>query len=386
MKVLQIVPGETMRIVSAVQVDTPGDLVANPRERFAFQASKLRDVLKQGKFSGKRAVCSVSSESVTVEQIQLPASVTGKLADAVRLQMAGVMDRDASSVIVRHEEVGQVSRDGEKCTEVVCVGMPREIVLAHMKALKNAKLVPAGVLSEHHALAWAFGGLSRRANDSNRAQMYVDIGCGTTKVVITHGQKIAFARTIDLAGRRFDDVVVDHYKCSLANARQWRRSAEALNPADAEVTDTPLVAAVSGGTTEDIPLSEERRIGATPAGVIEVTETEAALAEGTGNEHEVAALRGVMESLAEEIAMCVRYHAALFRDRKISRVVFTGGESGPTFVCKRVSSMLGLPAELGDPFARLHGADEKRCKGFDFKRPQPGWTTALGLSMAPTDA
>ncbi len=93
----------------------------------------------------------------------------------------------------------------------------------------------------------------------------------------------------------------------------------------------------------------------------------------------------VAESLEEELSMCVRYHQSIFRDRKIDRVVFTGGEARDIGLCQHIARTLRLPAQLGDPLTRLEYKKSLRTPGLALGQAQPGWAVVCGLSTAPTD-
>ena len=96
-------------------------------------------------------------------------------------------------------------------------------------------------------------------------------------------------------------------------------------------------------------------------------------------------VRETVESLADELSMCTRYHTALFRDRRIDRVVFLGGEARDTGLCQSLASGLRLPAKVGDPMARflVNGAAPAGLP--EPQASHPGWAVACGLASSPTD-
>ena len=90
------------------------------------------------------------------------------------------------------------------------------------------------------------------------------------------------------------------------------------------------------------------------------------------------------ESMSDELSLCVRYHSALFGQRRIDRVIFLGGESRSTALCRSLARALNVSAQLGDPLARY--ADGPH----DPKLPEPGqaspsWASACGLCTASVD-
>ncbi|MHC4651575.1 MAG: hypothetical protein ACYTES_12030, partial [Planctomycetota bacterium] len=93
----------------------------------------------------------------------------------------------------------------------------------------------------------------------------------------------------------------------------------------------------------------------------------------------------IARALAEELSMCVRYHASLFRGQKIDRMIFLGGEARNIALCQAVARELRLPAQLGDPLTRFGCKRSLRTPGLSLGQPQPGWAVVCGLCTAPTD-
>jgi sugar (pentulose or hexulose) kinase len=88
----------------------------------------------------------------------------------------------------------------------------------------------------------------------------------------------------------------------------------------------------------------------------------------------------LVDTLAGDLKMCVRYYESIFPGRTADRVIFVGGESRHVAMCQRVAQQLGLPATLGDPLARLIKDGVTRTT-VDLRQPQPGWAVAVGLGI-----
>jgi Tfp pilus assembly PilM family ATPase len=94
--------------------------------------------------------------------------------------------------------------------------------------------------------------------------------------------------------------------------------------------------------------------------------------------------REAVESLADELNMCMRYHGALFPDHPVQRALFAGGEARDRGLCQALAETLELPVKVGDPLAPLLSR-EARSALDDPAGPHSAWAVAFGLAAAPTD-
>jgi Tfp pilus assembly PilM family ATPase len=223
--------------------------------------------------------------------------------------------------------------------------------------------------------------------------MYVDLGWGGTRVAIAHGRKIAFARSIQLGGRQLDEAFANAMHCDVATARAHRlaldepvkkreravAAAEApvgamLNAAArAQAAETPESAEAAVAT------QPERRVGARPPEYCFDVEPD------TASGSPALDLAEVLDTITDELSMCLRYHQGLFSGRSINRVVFLGGEARQIWLCKHLVKCLRISGQLGDPLARFVVPSNIKTPGLGLGEPQPGWAVACGLSTAPPD-
>jgi type IV pilus assembly protein PilM len=80
----------------------------------------------------------------------------------------------------------------------------------------------------------------------------------------------------------------------------------------------------------------------------------------------------VVDRLAGELAMCVRYHSVTFRGQPLVRMVLGGGEATQQLL-EGVSKQLDLKCELSDPFRSLSHVPNVGRKG--------QWDVAAGLAL-----
>jgi hypothetical protein len=53
-------------------------------------------------------------------------------------------------------------------------------------------------------------------------------------------------------------------------------------------------------------------------------------------------------------------------------------------LCQSIAREMSLAAQVGDPLVRMGRVSEVGIEsGIDRRQPQPGWATAIGLSLGP---
>lgn len=383
MKVLQLADGEAPSVVASAYLETPAELLAKDSERLQFQFSALPKLLKGKGFKGKRAVFSVPASQTLVHHFMLPSGTGVARKELLAQQLVTVAQRDPSSMILREFETGEIIRGGQKYESVLCIAMARESVLQHMEALKSCRLETVGVQSEHLAMLRVFDPITRRVSDRDLYSLYIDLGYGSTKVVIAKGRDPVAARTIGLGGRDLDISSAKATRCSIAQARERRcrrmDGYDAVNrvfwPASGAHTAGPAALKAQASRPETATATaEDRREGAPPPGHVEI-------AANPGTDRPAAC--EAMQILLEEIAISTGYLESLHPEKAIQRIVFVGGEARMADACELISTMLDIPAQIASPTSTLDpkGASDDT----DFTIPQPGWSVAVGLCVSPTD-
>ena len=398
-KLLQATGGDTPSVSACAFIPFSDELRARPvEERFEHLARQFPETLRENGFRGSRLVLAPFSQHMLVQHIGVPAAEAERAESVIRLQIAIALGCDPSALVVRTNSVCETSRDGTAKVEHIAFAMSREDVMRYVDLARRAKLSVVGVHGEISALVHAFDHVNRRAEDESITTMYVDLGYGGTKVAICHGSKLVFAKSITIAGRTLDARIAETRRCSLADARA-ARLAEGIKPirigapnqynhAAAASADGGMAILRAAVTTVNGDDSGNDGVGMVTAVDRRGTSSAPALgsplpADPTRSVTNEA--RETVESLADELSMCTRYHGTLFRDTRIDRVVFLGGEARDTGLCQSLASGLRLPAKVGDPMARFLTSGKAPMGLPDPQSPHPGWAVACGLASSPTD-
>ncbi len=394
-KMLQIGGEEQGDLLAAAEIAIPGHIRDDREARFEYYADQIPRALHQGKFKGKRVVSVVPSSLTHIQHMQISPTEGVASEELVKAQLQVQLGINPTGVVVRSVEV-----EGAQCgagkREMICLAMARDTVMQFVNLLKRCKLEVVGVHTELQSITRAFSHLYRREGDDQITTLYVDLGWGGTRAAITHGTEMVFSRYIQIGGYHFDKFIADHLHCDVESAHTHRLALQTEHMVSEPVarrSATPKGSAILQSalhqadedaqrkqTETTATVAEDRRSGSSPT---ELSQTISAVQFQTTQG--VLDMSEPLSTLTDELCMCLRYHQGLFPERSIDRVIFVGGEARQMWLCQHVVRELRLPAQLGDPLARLTKSPKLKTPGVSLGEPQPGWTLPYGLCNAPTD-
>ncbi|MCE9591367.1 MAG: pilus assembly protein PilM [Planctomycetes bacterium] len=378
LKLLQIVPCDPPQLVAAACAEIPDGVRNDPPARHAFYGEALKSMLKLQPFKGHRAICSIPAYQTLAQTFEIARVDQEDFQTQIELQLRQRLNIDPSRMVIRNFEITQVVRDGVNKHEVLCLAASRDAVMKHLQSAERAKLDVIGLQCEPLAIVKAFGHLYRGAEGRERTTCFIDIGAATTKVVISHGETMVFAKTIHAAGDHFTRHVAKSLEMSFSEARRARMAAYntdgSATPAAAEPVAAPTsTGSGSGMAALDARIAAEQRRSDSSTGAASRPQP---ISDDTADNE-------TMDCLVDELQLCVRYHQSLFPGRQIEKLVFCGGEARNTALCQRIARAMHIGAQLGDPLARLLRINQsKPAMGVDIHRPQPGWAVPMGLCLS----
>lgn len=396
LKVLQITTGSNPHLVAAAALEMPSRLRRDAQARMAFQIEALPKLVKAGGFKGKRAVCSMPSAMSFCKHLKIVKADGVGLDTLVKAKIQSALGCDPNALVYRWvpvESTGAGSRG-----EVICMGAGRDVIQRLMRALKAAKLEPVAMHSDFQAIITAMHACTRHLEGhEDKPTLYLELGAGGSRVLVGDGERLAFAKFVEIGGKHLDEAIGREQNIDLERARSIRLNLQTLVPEAVAVPaaskDESVDRAVGGSglamleaalkRSRATPSSEANGDSAVMAALDESAagmETLDETMSRTGTD-----LTEPLEILTDEVQMCVRYYNGLCPQRKIERVVFLGGESRQIALCTHIAKRLKLPAQIADPLARVTRTGNEPCIGTDLSGSQPGWAVALGLCLRPTD-
>lgn len=326
-------------LLGAGAVDIPPQVREDFGARLAFLSEGIQQVIRSHPFKGRRSVLALPARDTFVHHIKIPKLSPKDTAKAARWELQGKLPCPVSRAVVQHIVVGDIYGNGEAKQEVITVSVPRATLDDYLAMAQRARLDVVGVNVECCALVECFSRLFRRSTDTSRTILFMDLGCASTQVVLSHGSRIAFARNLSIGGGDFDQAVADGMDMPLEQANTVRRELES-NGKDQAVEDTVY-----------------------------------------------HLLERPINTLVEQVTQCLRYHESVFRNQGIDRAIFLGGQAYHKRLCQTIAQQLNLPAQVADPLMRvkrLNGAGLEY--GLNRRQPQPDWAVAVGLSLGTTQS
>jgi len=353
LKVLQLSLGDAPQLIAAASAVIPELARSDANSRRAFLSSTLKNLLKSQPFKGKRAICSIPAFQTLIQHIELNKAEHEDFDAQIGLHLIQRFNVDPSRMVVRNHSVGKIVRDGATRHQVVCIAARRDAVMKYIELATQCKLEVVGMHSEPMALVRAHPLLTNGQDLGQGAPCYVDIGAGMTKLIVPHGEELAFAKTVHAGGDHLTREVAQMRGIKFDQARNYRVQPSMHHTVAVEDGGGGLGAASAGEPSSSGAVVEESELNTT------------------------------VESLIDELRLSIRYYHSVFPERPIQQLVFLGGESQDVKMCQQIACSVRIAARLGDPFAGVDTLDyHSRSGGIESYKPMPGWAVPLGLCFS----
>ena len=411
---LQVIDGEP-RIIAAASADVPAHVRNDPVARASFFVETTKDLVAQGKFKGRQVVLAVPAAQMFIQHLRIPKMDDEALKKALPWEARGKLPIDPTQAVLRHTVAGEIYQDSEPKDEVILMAAARDTVNSLLASAAKAKLDVIGMNVEPMAIVDCFGHVYRRKTDQKSVVCFIDIGWKSSRAIIAEGSHILFARSIPVGGEHLNRAVAQALGIGAEEAKLLRiklcQAQPALdeNRAKQEIrAEQPKAAEAAPAATEGFALlnaslaaAEKDRRSTTIGGaggvavaapppapaVISSKPNKAGKLPADPAEQIVLveeALHEPLGRLIDELGLCRRYYEATFQNKPVEKLIFVGGEAKQRRLCQHVAREMQLAAQVGDPLVRMGRISEIGIEtGIDRRQPQPGWATAIGLSLGP---
>lgn len=342
-KLLQIDPrGARPVICAALSRPLPAGLTAAEREQRALAI--VDEAVRSGAFRGRRVVLALQPSQVQTKSFRLPRMPREELESALQIEAEerfGFGEPGQYRFVV----AGDVRQGNETREELIAFGVRESQVAATLGELNRMKLVADAMDLAPCAMARGFSRFLRREEDAAAINVFIDVGHGSTDVVMTRGVEPAFVKTIEVGGGKLDEAVARRLESPLEEARRVRLS---------------VIAACARGARE----SRDAPDRGAPDSVREVV---------------YDGMRPIVDQLVKEVLLCLRYFAVTFRGQQPQSITFVGGEAHNPLLAGLLAEIIDVPCLVGDPLRGIDLAIDPGLLGSWVYRP--AWGVAAGLAL-----
>jgi type IV pilus assembly protein PilM len=316
----------------------------NPALRWRQVSAGLRSLLSGSArvgFRGRRIVVSMDYELAMIKNTRLPKMPAQELGEAVRWEAAERFPFDVNAGLVRYLVAGDVRQGGEQRQEVLIFAAPDQSLRDTLEAVEQGGCQPVGLDAQPLALARAVEYFMPAENDPDTVQAVLDIGSHSCQVLVLRAGRIVFIKSIEIGSQDMTRAIVEKVGTSAEDTVALRMR-------------------LAGGQSGESP-GEESKVYRAVTG----------------------AMRPVIERLAQEITLCLRYYSVTFRGNRPSFVTVVGGAGHDRLLLHLLGEALGLQVEVGQPLWLCEPSPEVCQWGQGVGSGGPEWAVALGCCLKP---
>lgn len=265
-------------------------------------ADQIKKILSDLRIKSKTAALAVAGQTVVVRHIKFPMMSKDELDSGIRFEAERYIPYPIEDACFAYEIISKDAGNNEM--EVMIVAAQRHLIESHVQCLKLAGMQPLAVDVQPFALIRALGMLQ---NQNNKTVAILDIGAGTSDLVIYRSGSPRFTRIIPIAGHRLTQAVANEMKKSVQEAEKLK---------------------VKYGN----PLSDET----------------------TGEAAQVSqAIRPVLDELIVEVRRSLDYYRLQQRGEEVDQIVICGGGARLKGCETYFTRELGMRVTKGNPLSLL---------------------------------
>jgi type IV pilus assembly protein PilM len=328
-KLVQLSADRT-EVREAVCWDLPATLRTDAAGR-ARQIANAISAAREGRaFRGRDAVLCLGTSDLFVQNMRVPQVTGDQLQQVVQKEATNRLPFEADDAELRFYEADTVRQGDAFRREVIVLACQKPAIHSVLSVAEESRLNAIAIDAAPAAILRCYSAQFRRSSDEEACVLFMSIGASCTTVVIARGDSPRFIKQVDFGSRQLDEAVARDLKMKIADATALRRH------------------------------SGDRR----------ADKRDPEIAESIAK-----AIRSNLESMANDLAMCMRYYSVTFRGQPLSRVVVGGGEASSELV-EWLSTRLDIGCSLADPARPFQQAN------------LPGratqWDVAIGLALRET--
>ncbi len=312
----------------------------------AIEGGTVRDIgtvtqivtrlLHQSRIGAKHVMPAVAGQAVIVRSLKFPAMPRPQLAEAIKWEAERYIPFPVQEAIMDFDVVGEIPDTAEQ--EIMLVAAQRGLIDSHVEVLKGARLSPIAMDVQPFALARSLSSYLSTPVEGQAANVaLIDVGAGTTDLVIFREEVLRFTRIIPIGGTYFTRAIAGRLGMS-------EDEAEALKLTRGQA---PL------GQDQQFDRPEDAQL--------------------------CSVIGAVLGELVTEIRRSIDYFRLQYHE-EVARVVATGGGVMLRNLVTFLERELGVRVETGDPLVQLH-PNSRHCSPELLSNAGPIFCVAIGLAL-----
>lgn len=331
--------GGTLRVVGASRFDAMPD-----KEAGSELGLQVQRALAAGGFTGRACAIALPRSVMRIQAIRLPAMSDTELVQAVRWEAAQRFDLDHKAIEADFIRTGATMHGKETREEILLVAASHEDIYAYVDPLVKVGLRPVAIDLASAALARVFSRRARRDADRDVVRAILEVGYRGSTVLILSGSDISFCKAIDLGGWHFNKAVAEHLHIDQEAASELRLTRLHARQRRAEADANNVDAATDRAVYESV--------------------------------------RPLMNELARELTMCLRYYGVTFRGAPPRQIILAGGDCLEPKLKDTLSAACNIEICFDDEVETLQQLYPMICEKLrDTAGAAGDWAVGAGLSM-----
>ena len=293
----------------------------------------IAQLLEENNVQGKSAVTAVAGQSTIVRPVRFPMMPESELAEVIQFEAERYIPFSIDDVNISHHVLGDVEEDGTEKQEVILVAAQKTLVNSLYKTVQDSGLTLEVVDVASFAVLRALADTEQVMDGQSVALIHIQ--GWTTDINILVSGVPRFSRSIPIGYSYFLDSILNSMGLEEDAARQ---------------------------ILDEIDVDPQGAASASPQ-VEQATEI----------------IRPALAELTAEVGRSLDFYLSQGTD-PIDRVIISGRGGNLKSLDRFLTSRLGLPVEIANPFAKIE-ADEDQFDP-DLLYPQaPTLATAIGLAI-----
>lgn len=335
---------DEFRLVDAQRIESvcPEGQDETLHDRIGRLTKAMREGLSLGRFKGRRCVVGLGEDLLRVQSIRQPRMPKDEAARAIQLEAPNRLGfPHDESVEIGWIPAGEVRQSDQLRDEVIVVGAETHAIEGLIDSLLELGLKPIAIEPSFVASARCFERAGRRAEDECIVRVLLNIGQEVTELIVLRGSAIVFYKSLQIGGCQLNHAVAECLGITVFEAHELRKSRMAVCHREQD------------GSIDD--------------------RTDRAL---------FNSIRPTLDTLAREVAMCLRYFAVSFTGLRPAYGLVVGEEAAEPQLVEHLGKCIGIPLRLGRPMEGVAlGGELKRAGDV----PLAEWSSAVGLSLRLSD-